>query len=47
MVLCSGLEKAGDFEQEKNEIKGALEDKEGQQKSNMSLAQMESKVEDA
>ena len=31
----------------KNEIKGALEDREGQQKTSMGLAQMESEVEDA
>ncbi|KAK9220851.1 hypothetical protein WN944_009275 [Citrus x changshan-huyou] len=45
MVLCHGLEKAGVFEPEKNEIKGALEDREGQQKTNMSLAQMELEIE--
>ena len=47
MLLCYGLEKAGDFEREKNEIKGALEDREGQQKINMSLAQMELEIENA
>lgn len=47
MILSSGLEKTGDFEREKNENKGALEDREGQQKTNMSLAQMESEVKDA
>ncbi|KAL9458876.1 hypothetical protein AB3S75_007708 [Citrus x aurantiifolia] len=47
MVLCHGLEKTGVFEPEKNEIKGALEDREGQQKINMSLAQMELEIENA
>ncbi|KAL9417008.1 hypothetical protein AB3S75_040075 [Citrus x aurantiifolia] len=47
MVLCHGLEKAGVFEPEKNEIKGALEDRVGQQKTNMSVAQMELETENA
>ncbi|KAK9213345.1 hypothetical protein WN943_002732 [Citrus x changshan-huyou] len=47
MVLCHGLEKEGVFEPGKNEIKGALEVREGQQKTNMSLAQMDSETENA
>ncbi|KAK9220854.1 hypothetical protein WN944_009278 [Citrus x changshan-huyou] len=47
IVLCHGLEKAGVFEPEKNEIKGALEDREGKKKTNMSLAQMELEIENA
>lgn len=39
--------KSEKFWAEKNEIKRALEDREGQQKTSMGLAQMESEVEDA